>query len=148
LNFFKFWKILKNKKPGDKSEKSGDKPKTDPFLVNAIDLQGAKVLVWPEQAELTKVKNVIIDKERHQSCEDKIWSREVMLEKPADGKDALKIIVKASTLKGGGASRQLEARSELCSAEHTKPIGQIGHVDRSNYGEPNKDDEAEEPRSG
>jgi hypothetical protein len=122
---------LKNKKPGDKSEKSDDKPKTDPFLVNAIDLQGAKVLVWPEQAELTKVKNVIIQQR-----------------KAADGKDALKIIVKASTLKGGGASRQLEARSELCSAEHTKSIGQIGHVDRSNYGEPNKDDEAEEPRSG
>jgi hypothetical protein len=33
----------------------------NPFPVNAIDLQGAKVLVRPKQAESTKGKNVIID---------------------------------------------------------------------------------------
>jgi hypothetical protein len=91
----------------------------DPFSVNAIDLQGAKVLVQPEQAESTKGKNVIIGEERPKSCEDKIWSREVVLEKDADGKDVLKITVKASRLRG--ASRQLEARSELCSTEYTEP---------------------------
>jgi hypothetical protein len=91
----------------------------DPFSVNAIDLQGAKVLVQPEQAESTKDKNVIIGEERPKSCEDKIWSREVVLEKDADGKDVLKITVKASRLRG--ANRQLEARSELCSTEHTEP---------------------------
>jgi hypothetical protein len=37
------------------------------FPVNAIDLQGAKVLVRPEQAESTKGKNVIIDEERPKS---------------------------------------------------------------------------------
>jgi hypothetical protein len=72
----------------------------DPFHINAIDLQYAKVLVWPGQAELTKGINVIIDEERPKSCEDKIWSREVVLEKVANGKDVLKIIVKASGPRG------------------------------------------------
>jgi hypothetical protein len=79
----------------------------DPFPISAIDLQGAKVLVRLEQAESTKGKNVIIDKERHKSYEDKIWSREVVLEKDADGKDVLKITLKASRLKGqAGNSKQ------------------------------------------
>jgi hypothetical protein len=43
----------------------------DSFLINAIDLQGAKVLVQPEQAESTTIKNVIIE-ERSKSYEDKI----------------------------------------------------------------------------
>jgi hypothetical protein len=72
----------------------------DLFPINAIDLQGAKVLLRPEQAETTKGKKVIIGEERPKSCEDKIWSREVMLEKDADGKDVLKITVKASGLAG------------------------------------------------
>jgi hypothetical protein len=72
----------------------------DLFPINAIDLQGAKVLLRPEQAETTKGKKVIIGEERPKSCEDKIWSREVMLEKDADGKDVLKITIKASGLAG------------------------------------------------
>jgi hypothetical protein len=72
----------------------------DLFPVNAIDLQGVKVLVRPEQAESTKGKNVIIGEERPKNCEDKIWSREVVLEKDVNGEDVLKITVKASRLKG------------------------------------------------
>jgi hypothetical protein len=74
----------------------------DLFPINAIDLQGAKVLVRPDQAELNKGKNVIIGEERPKSCEDKIWSREVLLEKAAHCKNVLKITVKASGLGGGG----------------------------------------------
>jgi hypothetical protein len=62
----------------------------DIFPISTIDLQGAKVLVQPEQAESTKGKNVIIGEERPKSCEDKIWSREVVLEKDADDKDVLR----------------------------------------------------------
>jgi hypothetical protein len=68
----------------------------DPFLINIIDLQGAKVLVRPEQAESTKGKNVIISEEMSKSCEDKRWSREVVLGKATDGKNVLKITIKAS----------------------------------------------------
>jgi hypothetical protein len=47
-----------------------------------------------------KAKNVIIIEERPKSCEDNILSREVVLEKVANGKDVLKIIVKASGPRG------------------------------------------------
>jgi hypothetical protein len=77
----------------------------DLFLINTIDLQGAKVLVRLERAKLTKGKNVIISKERSKSCEDKIWSMEVVQEKDADDKDVLKITVKASGLGGKAATR-------------------------------------------
>jgi hypothetical protein len=72
----------------------------DPFPISAIDLQGVNVLVQSEQAESTKDKNVIIDEERPKSCEDKIWSREVVVEKDVDGKDVLKITIKTSGLRG------------------------------------------------
>jgi hypothetical protein len=74
------------------------------FPVSAIDLQCAKVLVRPEQTELTKGKNVIIGEERPKSCEDKIWSREVVLEKDADDKVVLKITITASRLRGKPAT--------------------------------------------
>jgi hypothetical protein len=56
------------------------------------------VLVRPEQADSAKAKNVIICEERFKSLNDKFWSREVVLEKAFDGKETLKIIVKASRL--------------------------------------------------
>jgi hypothetical protein len=72
----------------------------NPFLVNANDLQGAKVLVRPEQAESTIGKNVIIDEERHKDLDGKSWSRRVALTRAADGKETLKITLKAYELKG------------------------------------------------
>jgi hypothetical protein len=83
----------------------------DSFPVNAIDLQGAKVLVRSEQAKSTKGKNMIIGEERPKSYEDKIWSREMVLEKDADGKNVLRITVKASGLPGGGGD--LATRSKI-----------------------------------
>jgi hypothetical protein len=74
----------------------------DLFSINTIDLQGAKVLVRLDQAESTKGKNLIIGEERPKSYEDKIWSRKVVLEKVADGKNILKITIKANELGGGG----------------------------------------------
>jgi hypothetical protein len=81
------------------------------FPINALDLQGAKVLDRPEQAESTKGKNVIIDEEMPKSCEDKIWSREVVLEKDANGKDVLKIIIKASRLEGQASNSKQDRSS-------------------------------------
>jgi hypothetical protein len=43
----------------------------------------------------------------------------VVLEKDVDGKNILKITVKASGPRG--ESQQLKAKSELCSAEHIEP---------------------------
>jgi hypothetical protein len=50
---------------------------------------------------------VIISEERPKSYEDKIWSREVVLEKDVVGKDVVKITIKASELRGqAGNSKQ------------------------------------------
>jgi hypothetical protein len=45
---------------------------------------------------------VIIGKERLKSLDDKIWPRDVALEKVVDGKETLKITMKVSGLGGGG----------------------------------------------
>jgi hypothetical protein len=70
----------------------------NPFLVNTIDLQNSKVLILPEQAEVTKGKNVVISKKCTINADEKILSGEVVVEKIANGKESLKITIKTSTL--------------------------------------------------
>ena len=64
--------------------------------VHAIDLDNAKVLIRPEQAEGAKGKNVIIGEPRPKNINDKVRVREVTMEKTPDGEESLKITVKAS----------------------------------------------------
>jgi hypothetical protein len=45
---------------------------------------------------------VVIGEERHKGLDDKIWSRKVVLTKATNGKETLKITLKASDLGGGG----------------------------------------------
>ena len=66
------------------------------FPLHTIDLNNAKVLIRPEQAEGAKGKNVIIGEERPKNVNDKILAREVVLEKTPDGKESLRITLKAS----------------------------------------------------
>ena len=70
-----------------------------PFPVNTnthtIDLNNAKVLLRPEQAEGAKGKNVVIGEKRPKDVDDKILARELVLEKAPDGKELIKITVKA-----------------------------------------------------
>ena len=62
---------------------------------HTIDLNNAKVLLRPEQAEGAKGKNVVIGKARPKNTDDKNLSREVVLEKAPDDKGLIKITVKA-----------------------------------------------------
>ena len=77
-----------------------------PFLVhtnvNTIDLNNAKVLLRLEQVEGAKGKNVIIDETRLKNDDDRILDREVVLEKAPDGKELIKITVKAHVPGRGG----------------------------------------------
>ena len=66
------------------------------FPVHTNDLSNAKVLIRPEHAEGAKGKNVIIGEKRPNNVNDKILAREVVLEKTPDGKESLKITLKAS----------------------------------------------------
>jgi hypothetical protein len=72
----------------------------NPFLVNTIDLQNSKVLIRSEQTEAAKGKNMVIGENRTITADEKILSREVVVEKTTDGKESLKITIKAPTLGG------------------------------------------------
>jgi hypothetical protein len=102
----------------------------DPFPVSTIDLQGAKVLVRPEQAESTKGKNVIIGEERPKSYEDKIWLRKVVLEKDADGTDVLKITVNTSRLRGqaGNSKQDQSSVQQNTQSRSVRPVVQTGQI--------------------
>ena len=75
-----------------------------PFSVHTINLNNAKVLIRPDQAEGAKDKNVIIGDDRSLTVDNKILAREVIQEKTPDGKKNLKIIFKPRTLGGQGDS--------------------------------------------
>ena len=75
-----------------------------PFPVHTnthtIDLNNAKVLIRPEQAEGAKGKNVVIGDVRPKDADDKILDREEVLEKAPDGKELIKITIKARVPSG------------------------------------------------
>ena len=62
---------------------------------HTIDLRNAKELLRPEQAEGAEGKNVMFGETRLKNANDKILAREVVLEKAPDGKELIKITVKA-----------------------------------------------------
>ena len=70
------------------------------FPVHTIDLNNAKVLIRPDQAEGVKGKNVIIGDERPLTVDNKILATEVVREKAPDGEKNLRIILKPRTLEG------------------------------------------------
>jgi hypothetical protein len=72
----------------------------NPFPVNIIDLQNSKVLIRPEQAKTAQGKNVVISEKRTITVDEKVLSWKVVVEKTADGKESLKITIKAPTLGG------------------------------------------------
>ena len=49
---------------------------------HTIDLNNAKVLIWTEQAEWAKDKNVVIVEARPKNIDDNFPDREVVLERP------------------------------------------------------------------
>jgi hypothetical protein len=64
---------------------------------------------------------VIFDEERPKSCEDKIWSREVVLENDVDGNDVLKITIKTSRL-GGQADNSKQDWSSVQQKTQSRPV--------------------------
>ena len=88
------------------------------FPTHTIDLDNVKVLIRPEQAEGAKGKNIIIGEPRPKNINDKIQAREVTMEKTPDGKESLKITVKAS--RPGG--------HESCSQKTSRPATQARPV--------------------
>ena len=98
-----------------------------PFPVHTnthtIDLSNAKVLHRPEQAEGAEGKNVVFGETRTKNVNDKILAKEVTLEKTPDGKESLKITVKASILNGQASSSQDSSRPPS-QVQPVNPTGQ------------------------
>ena len=86
------------------------------FPINTLDLSNVKVLVQPDQAKYTKAENDIIGEERPQRVYDIASSREGVLETTHDGRESLKIIVKASRLTKDLQTDQTvqDRQNELC----------------------------------
>ena len=85
------------------------------FPIHTIDLNNAKVLIRPDQAQGAKGKNVIIGDDRSLTVENKILAWEVIQEKVPDGKKNLRIILKPRTL--GGKRVLLQATDLLLSRD-------------------------------
>ena len=106
-----------------------------PFSVHTnahtIDLSNAKVMIQPEQAEGAQGKNVVIGETRPKNVNDKILDREVVLEKAPDGKELIKITVKAK-VPGGARKFFCCCKSACCPG----PTGQTGFTDRSDQSAP------------
>ena len=95
------------------------------FPLHTIDLNNAKVLIRPEQAEEAKGKNVIIGEERPKNVNDKILAREVVLEKTSDGNESLKITLRASR-PGGQASSLQNSSRHVTQVRPVRPTSSTG----------------------
>ena len=97
------------------------------FPLHTIDLNNAKVLIRPKQAEGAKGKNVIIGEEMPKNINDKILAREVVLEKTPDGKESLKITLKASR-PGGQASSSQNSSRPVTQVRLVRPASSTGQT--------------------
>jgi hypothetical protein len=95
----------------------------NPFLVNTIDLQNSKVLIQPEQAEAAKGKNVIINEMCTIATDEKLLSREVVVEKTTHGKESMKITIKAPMLEGQAQAKI--AKETVRQPEAPQPVGLV-----------------------
>ena len=71
---------------------------------------------------------MIIGEKRVITADDKILSREVVLEKTADGTESLKITVKAPTPRGQTSNTGAEkgSRQQPAQAKPVRPTGETG----------------------
>ena len=79
------------------------------------------MLLRPEQAKGAEAKNVVFGEMGPKNADDKILAREVVLEKAPDGKELIKITVKAQV--PGGARKFFRCCKSAC---YPGPTGQTG----------------------
>jgi hypothetical protein len=67
-----------------------------PFLINNLYLENSAVLIWPEQADTTKGKNVVIGDPRLEEDAKSTPSHKVVMEKLPDGEETITITIRGS----------------------------------------------------
>ena len=97
-----------------------------PFPIHTLELNNPKVPIRLEQAEGAKGKNVVIGDPRPMNVNDKILAREVVKEKTDDGKDTLKITIRAPRLGGQGSSPP-----DSRSAAQARPVRLVPLADQT-----------------
>ena len=100
-----------------------------PFSVHTINLNNAKVLIRPDQAEGAKDKNVIIGDDRSLTVDNKILAREVIQEKTPDGKKNLRIILKPHTL--GGQEGSSSGDRSAAQPRPVRPVSPTGQTSQT-----------------
>ena len=80
-----------------------------PFPINKLDLENHAVLIWPEQADAAKGKNVVIGDPGPEKKVRVVTSQKVVIEKLRDGEETITITVTGST--SGGNVRKAEEKS-------------------------------------
>ena len=103
------------------------------------------MLIRPEQAEGAQGKNVVIGETRPKNVNDKILAREVVLEKAPDGKELIKITVKAKV--PGGARKFFCCCKSACCPRPTSQTCFADWSDRSAPG-PTENFQAQAPGRG
>ena len=79
-----------------------------PFPMNALDLQGKKVLIRLEAAKSANKDNVVIGEPRDSKEKDRVLARKIILSRQPDGKETIKITIGNPAL---GGQRQERRRS-------------------------------------
>jgi len=102
--------------------------------MHTIDLNNAKVLIRPDQAEGVKGKIVIIGDERPLTVDNKIPAREVVQEKAPDENKNLRIILKPhapmgqeGSSSGDRSTAQPRPVRPVASTSQTGPGGRSDH---------------------
>ena len=89
-----------------------------PFPMNALDLQGKKVLIWPEAAESANKDNVVIGEPRDNKQKDKVLAREIVLSRQPDGKETIKITIGNPAL-GGATPGMMRIAAKIYQAKQS-----------------------------
>jgi hypothetical protein len=97
-----------------------------PFPVHTIDLNNAKVLIRPNQAEGAKGKNVIIGDERPLTIDNKILAREMVQKKTPDGKKNMRIIHMPRA--PGGQEGSSSGDRSAAQPRPVRPVALIGQT--------------------
>src|ERR1041385_7085898 len=90
-----------------------------PFPMNTIDLEGKKVLIRPDIAELANKNNMVIGESRKENEDNRNSGRQVVLDKQPDGKEVIKITIKNPTL-GGQPQVQEDAHDKFVKPKNSE----------------------------
>jgi hypothetical protein len=90
-----------------------------PFSVNKLDLENPAVLIWPEQADTTKGKNVVVNDPRPESDAGPTPSLKVVMEKLPGGEEIITITLRGSTT--GRHEKKVEGLTSARKDRKRKP---------------------------